>query len=79
MSDVQQIIDKNKETLIIPDGIAIKAKDKNIIMFNEAASRITGYSEDEVIGNTFEFIFEKNLDIDHQRSAEYLRDHKQTL
>ena len=60
MPDVQQIIDKNKETLIIPDGIVVIGKDQNIIVFNEAASRITGYSEDEVIGNTFEFIFEKN-------------------
>ena len=44
MADVQQIIDKNKETLIIPDGIAVIGKDQNIIVFNEAASRITGYS-----------------------------------
>jgi PAS domain S-box-containing protein len=62
MQDVQQIIDKNKETLIIPDGIIVIGKDKHVIVFNEAASRITGFNEDEVIGNTFEFLFEKNLD-----------------
>ncbi len=59
MADVQQIIDKNKESLIIPDGIAVIAKDKNILVFNEAASRITGYDEDEVIGKPFEFLFSK--------------------
>jgi PAS domain S-box-containing protein len=62
MPDVQQIIDKNKETLIIPDGIAVIARDKKIIVFNEAASRITGYSEEEIIGNSYEIIFEKNIE-----------------
>jgi PAS domain S-box-containing protein len=62
MSEVQQIIDKNTETLIIPDGIIVIGKDKNIIVFNEAASRITGFSEDEVIGENFEFLFKKNID-----------------
>lgn len=62
MPDVQQIIDKNKETLIIPDGIVVISKDQHIIVFNEAASRITGYTEDEVIGNSFEILFEKNFD-----------------
>lgn len=59
MSEVQQIIDKNKETLIIPDGIVVIGRDKNIIVFNEAASRITGFSEDEVIGKNFEILFGK--------------------
>ncbi|RPI61506.1 MAG: PAS domain S-box protein [Ignavibacteriales bacterium] len=62
MPDVQQIIDKNKESLIIPDGIAVIAKDRNILVFNEAASRITGYDEDEVIGKPFEFLFSKRLE-----------------
>jgi PAS domain S-box-containing protein len=59
MPDVQQIIDKNKESLIIPDGIAVIAKDRNILVFNEAASRITSYYEEEVIGKSFEFLFAK--------------------
>ena len=59
MPDVQQIIDKNKESLIIPDGIAVIAKDRNILVFNEAASRITNYDEEEVIGKSFEFLFAK--------------------
>lgn len=62
MADVQQIFDKNKETLIIPDGIIVIGKDKNIIVFNEAASRITGFSENEVIGENFRFLFKKNSD-----------------
>ncbi len=62
MSDVQQIIDKNKESLIIPDGIVVIGKDQNIIVFNEAASRITGFAEDEVIGENFEFLFKKNIE-----------------
>ncbi|MBK7380065.1 MAG: sigma 54-interacting transcriptional regulator [Ignavibacteriales bacterium] len=62
MADVQQIIDKNKETLIIPDGIIVIGKDKNIIVFNEAASRISGYSEEDAVTNNFEFLFKKNFD-----------------
>jgi PAS domain S-box-containing protein len=57
MLDVQDIIDSNKDTLIIPDGVAVIGKDQRIIVFNEAASRITGFSEDEVIGNTIDILF----------------------
>lgn len=60
MADVRQIIDKNKETLITPDGIVVITKDKTIIVFNEAALRITGFSEDDVIGEKFEILFSKN-------------------
>ncbi len=73
MSDVQQIIDKNKETLIIPDGIAVISKDMHIIVFNEAASRITGYSEDEIIGSTYDLLFEKNID-EHKYILESLEE-----
>lgn len=59
MKEVQRIIDRNKESLIIPDGIVVINKDRKIIMFNEAASRISGYAEDEVIGKDFDFIFAK--------------------
>jgi PAS domain S-box-containing protein len=57
MLDAQDIIDSNKDTLIIPDGVAVIGKDQRIIVFNEAASRITGFSEDEVIGNTIDILF----------------------
>jgi sigma-54 dependent transcriptional regulator, acetoin dehydrogenase operon transcriptional activator AcoR len=50
MQEVQRIIDKNKEALIIPDGIAVISKEMKVIVFNEAASRITGYGEEEIIG-----------------------------
>ena len=73
MPDVQQIIDKNKETLIIPDGIAVISKDMHIIVFNEAASRITGYSEDEIIGSTYDLLFEKNID-EHKYILESLEE-----
>lgn len=62
MSEVQKIIDKNKESLIIPDGIIVIGRNKKIIVFNEAASRITGFLNDETIGKNFEFLFKKNID-----------------
>ncbi len=57
MNEVQQIIDKNKEAVIIPDGIAVIGKDLKVIVFNEAASRISGYEEDEIIGINCELMF----------------------
>jgi len=46
MADVQQIIDKNKESLIIPDGIVVISKDKQIIVFNEAGFFVLAVPED---------------------------------
>lgn len=60
MVDVQKIIDRNKESLVIPDGIVVIGKDEKIIVFNEAASRITGFTEEDAIGNNFEFLFTKS-------------------
>jgi len=57
MKEVQQIIDINKEAVIIPDGIAVIGKDLKVIVFNEAASRISGYEEDEIIGMNCKIIF----------------------
>ncbi len=62
MKDFARIIDKNKKSLIIPDGIVVIGKDLNIIVFNEAASRITGYSEDETIGRKYSFLFDERSD-----------------
>jgi PAS domain S-box-containing protein len=50
MKEVQKIIDKNKEAVIIPDGIAVIGKDLKVIVFNEAASRISGYGKDDIVG-----------------------------
>lgn len=57
MQEVQEIIDSNKERMIIPDGVAVISADKNVIVFNEAASRITGYKENDIIGESFEILF----------------------
>lgn len=38
------------ERLIAPDGIIVLNKDMNIIVFNQAACRITGYAERDVLG-----------------------------
>lgn len=55
-------IDINKEALIVPDGIVVIGKDYKIIVFNEAASRITGFVEDDIIGKDFKKLFVQNED-----------------
>lgn len=62
MIEVQQIIDKNKEAVIIPDGIAVIGKDLKIIVFNEAASRISGYCEEEIIDSDCTLLFRECID-----------------
>ncbi len=61
MKDVQSIIDQQKEALITPDGIVVIGKDLNIIVFNEAASRITGFSEDKIVGRKCSILFKKKV------------------
>ncbi len=56
--DVRNFIDRGKESLIIPDGIAVIGKELNIIVFNEAASRITGYAENSVVGEYCNLLFD---------------------
>jgi PAS domain S-box-containing protein len=60
--DVKKVIDRGKEFLIIPDGIAVIGKECNIIVFNEAASRITGYTEDDVVGENCKILFDEGSD-----------------
>jgi PAS domain S-box-containing protein len=55
-------IDINKEALIVPDGIIVIGKEYQIIVFNEAASRITGFVEDDVIGKDFKILFSQSGD-----------------
>ncbi|MBS4034744.1 MAG: sigma 54-interacting transcriptional regulator [Ignavibacterium sp.] len=55
-------IDINKEALIVPDGIIVIGKEYQIIVFNEAASRITGFVEDDVIGKDFKILFSQSED-----------------
>jgi PAS domain S-box-containing protein len=60
MKEVKRIIDKNKEVVVIPDGIAVISKDMNVIVFNEAASRISGYKEDDIIGVDCKILFRES-------------------
>ncbi len=59
MKEVQDIFDSNNQVTIIPDGIVVIGKDLSIIVFNEAASRITGFSEDEIAGENCEALFRR--------------------
>jgi PAS domain S-box-containing protein len=58
--EVKNIIDINKEAMIIPDGIAVISKEQNIIVFNEAASRITGFGENEIVSKKIKMLFNKS-------------------
>lgn len=60
MKEVQQIIDKNKVAAIIPDGIVVIGKDLKIIVFNEAASRISGYKNNDIVGRDSKILFSNN-------------------
>ena len=60
MKEVKEIIDRNKEKMITPDGIIVISSEKKIIAFSQAASRITGYKEDEIILKDFNFLFKKS-------------------
>lgn len=57
MKDFQNIIDLNKEAMIIPDGIVVIGLDMQIIVFNEAASRITGFNPDEILNTHCKVLF----------------------
>ncbi len=48
--------------LILPDGISVIGKDLNVIIFNEAASRITEYPEDEIVGSQIEILFKNRFE-----------------
>ncbi len=60
MKEVKSFLVKNKEAIVIPDGIAVIGRDHNVIVFNEAACRITGFEEDEIIDKDFRIMFEKS-------------------
>lgn len=62
MKEVKQFIERNKDAVIIPDGIIVIGKDLKVIVFNEAASRIYGYNEDEVIGSDCVILFNECKD-----------------
>ncbi|MFO7525288.1 MAG: sigma 54-interacting transcriptional regulator [Ignavibacteriaceae bacterium] len=58
--EVDSFLDINKEALVIPDGITVIGKDNKVIVFNEAASRITGFKEEEIVGKDFGLLFDKS-------------------
>lgn len=66
MTKELSFIDIGKEKFIIPDGIAVIGRDCEIIVFNEAASRITGFSEDELINEHIKKI------LPDKKSADYI-------
>ncbi|MBN1633349.1 MAG: sigma 54-interacting transcriptional regulator [Ignavibacteria bacterium] len=66
MTTELSFIDIGKEKFIIPDGIAVIGRDCKIIVFNEAASRITGFSEDELINEDIKKI------LPDKQSADYI-------
>lgn len=63
MKEVQSIINKNREAIVIPDGITVIGKELKIIVFNEAASRITGFEEDDIVGFDYHLIFPKDEEV----------------
>lgn len=60
MNDVKSIIDKNKESMIIPDGMVVIGKGLQIVAFNEAAERITGYKQNEIVGEEYHRIVKRD-------------------
>ncbi len=60
MTEAKRFLDINKEALVIPDGIAVIGKDHKVIVFNEAACRITGFEEEDIVGKDFMILFGKN-------------------
>jgi len=52
----------NDQSIIAPDGIVVINQKNKIIVFNEAAQRITGFSEQQIIDQNFQFLFNKAED-----------------
>ncbi|MBK7868260.1 MAG: sigma 54-interacting transcriptional regulator [Ignavibacteriales bacterium] len=58
MKEVQHIINKNKEAAATPDGIVVIGKDYTVVVFNEAASRITGFTQRDVLNKKATILFQ---------------------
>ncbi|MBK6679953.1 MAG: PAS domain-containing protein [Ignavibacteriales bacterium] len=58
MKEVQHIINKNKEAAATPDGIVVIGKDYSVVVFNEAASRITGFTQRDVLNKKASILFQ---------------------
>ncbi len=51
---------ENNLAFAAPDGIAVINKDKNIIVFNESAQRITNFSEEEILQKNITSLISNN-------------------
>ena len=50
----------DQDDLFFPDGVVIIDKNKRIVAFNEAASRISGYNEQEVSLQNYDYLFKSS-------------------
>lgn len=53
----EKIITQGNDAFIMADGIVVINPSFQIVVFNEAAARITGYTEDNIIGRNFSLLF----------------------
>jgi PAS domain S-box-containing protein len=60
MKEILNILGKSREKMIIPDGIVVISKENEIIVFNDAAKRITGFNEKDVISKNFRVLFKNS-------------------
>lgn len=60
MKELDKIINKNRDALVAADGIVVIDRSLKIIVFNEAASRITGLSEEDTNGKDCSILFQSN-------------------
>jgi len=58
---------KNQINMAAPDGIIVISKDRKIIVFNEAAERITGYKFKDIISTDFQILFRNS-----EKDAKYI-------
>jgi PAS domain S-box-containing protein len=75
MMEEKDFLDLNKEVMVIPDGIVVIGRDHKIIVFNEAACRITGFEEEDIIGKDFRNLFQKS-DQDAELLLESLKENR---
>jgi PAS domain S-box-containing protein len=59
----------SQEDIVAPDGIVVIDRDKKIIAFNEAAQRITGFTEKEIIFQDYQLLFK-----DSRSDGSYVED-----
>lgn len=50
--------DISREDIIAPDGIMVVDRDEKIIVFNEAAQRISGFAEKDIIFQHYQLLFQ---------------------